>query len=69
MCPPLQDLILFQDEHTYRLPIMMQVVAADFDLQGSLLLERPYAPSMIDSRGLFAFGGPPCRCGELECGL
>ena len=65
--PPLQDLILYQDERTYRLPVMMQVVMENFVLQGSLLLEHPYSPGRINSRELFGFWETVCNCEDMEC--
>ena len=65
--PPIQGLILYQDEHTYSLPIMTQVVTEHFVLQDTILLEHSYSSFRIDSRQLFAFWEPPCRCEESEC--
>ena len=65
--PPLEDMILYQDEHSYRLPIMMQAVTEHFVLQGSILLEYPDSSSRINSRELFAFWETPCRCEEIDC--
>ena len=65
--PPLRDIILYQDEHTYCLPIMMQVLTEDVVLQGTVILERPYATEWIDSVVLFAFWDPPCQCASTDC--
>ena len=64
---PLQDLILYQDEHTYCLPIMIQVIVPDGIRQGTVILDKPYAPEWIDSAVLFAYWDPPCHCGLDDC--
>lgn len=52
--PPLHDMILYQDEHSYRLPFMIQVITGDGILQGSVLWEHKHEPVSVNARDLFA---------------
>ena len=65
--PSLRDVILYQDEHTYCLPLLIQVSAPDSILQGTVILDRPYGSAWIDSAELFALWDPPCHCDTEEC--
>ena len=63
----LRDVILYQDEHTYCLPLMIQVRVPDSILQGTVILDRPYGMAWIDSAELFALWDPPCHCDTEVC--